>query len=62
MSAHASRFAEIIIRLGRTLSSSTLRFWTGLISERPDQYQPERYYMRGPGPKCREKHGEVSAR
>jgi hypothetical protein len=22
-----------------------------------EPYRPERHYMRGPGPKCREKHG-----
>jgi hypothetical protein len=36
--------------------------WTGFITWRvrvsdPDKaYQPERYYMRGPGPKWRQKH------
>jgi hypothetical protein len=31
---------------------------------RPRPYRPERYYMRGPGPKCREKHalGRIDAR
>jgi hypothetical protein len=28
-------------------------FWGGAVS----QYQPEAHYMRGPGPKWREKHG-----
>jgi hypothetical protein len=59
MAANALMIADIVVRLGRTVRSSILRFWTGLISERPDQYQPERHYMRGPGPKCREKRGEL---
>jgi hypothetical protein len=25
-------------------------------------YKPERYYMRGPGPKWREKHGQIEPR
>ena len=25
-------------------------------------YRPERHYMRGPGPKCREKQAQVSTR
>ena len=27
-----------------------------------DPYRPERHYMRGPGPKWREKHGELAVR
>lgn len=30
--------------------------WQGLLSNIFDPYQPERHYMRGPGPKWREKH------
>ncbi len=26
---------------------------------RPQTYRPEAYYMRGPGPKWREKHGQL---
>ena len=59
MAAHVSMIADVVVRVGRTVRSSILRFWTGLISERPDHYQPERHYMRGPGPKWREKRGEV---
>ena len=31
------------------------RRWASLRTSLFDPYQPERYYMRGPGPKCREK-------
>jgi hypothetical protein len=27
------------------------------LSRRPNAYRPEKHYMRGPGPKCREKLG-----
>ena len=38
----------------RTVALNLLTaFWGGSVS----QYQPEAHYMRGPGPKWREKHG-----
>jgi hypothetical protein len=33
------------------------RRWRRLSASLFDPYQPERHYMRGPGPKWREKHG-----
>jgi hypothetical protein len=42
-------------RSARVLSTFP-QFWHGLLSNRPDRYWPERHYMRGPGPKWREKH------
>jgi hypothetical protein len=39
-------------RLGAIL----LDFWKDLIRELTDPYRPERYYMRGPGPKWLAKH------
>jgi hypothetical protein len=31
--------------------------WQKQMTRLFDPYRPERHYMRGPGPKCREKHG-----
>ncbi len=31
--------------------------WRRFMNELLDRYRPERHYMRGPGPKWREKHG-----
>jgi hypothetical protein len=31
--------------------------WQGHAAHLSDPYRPERYYMRGPGPKWRAKHG-----
>jgi hypothetical protein len=31
-------------------------FWRDLTRDRFGSYHPERHYMRGPGPKWREKH------
>jgi hypothetical protein len=33
------------------------RRWQRHAAHLSDPYQPERHYMRGPGPKWREKHG-----
>jgi hypothetical protein len=33
--------------------------WRKLMSSLFDPYRPELHYMRGPGPKWREKHGQV---
>jgi hypothetical protein len=32
------------------------RWWRALVTHLLDPYRPERHYMRGPGPKWREKH------
>jgi hypothetical protein len=37
-------------------AGSLARFWTGLMKDLFDPYRPERHYMRGPGPRWREKH------
>jgi hypothetical protein len=38
-----------------------VRRWQKQIARLRDPYRPERHYMRGPGPKWREKHGLVKA-
>jgi hypothetical protein len=52
------------------LASTAVGAWTSLVNSLRmlitidvRTYQPEKYYMRGPGPKWREKHarGQVSA-
>ena len=32
------------------------RWWRAVVTSIIDPYRPERHYMRGPGPKWREKH------
>jgi hypothetical protein len=58
-SAPPSVLASAALRAWRSLENS-LR---ALITIDVRTYQPEKYYMRGPGPKWREKHarGRVSA-
>ena len=45
--------------LGRVLGA-TARRWRRLTAPLFDPYRPELHYMRGPGPKWREKHGRTA--
>jgi len=47
-----STFASSAGNACRTL----IGFWRGLIAIEARPYAPEKHYMRGPGPKWREKH------
>jgi hypothetical protein len=38
------------------------RHWRRLVGSQSDPYRPELHYMRGPGPKWREKHGAPPTR
>jgi len=40
-----------------TLLNAAAQRWQRQIVRLFDPYRPELHYMRGPGPKCREKHG-----
>ena len=57
MSVHSFRYPSINSMRARfrTVALNYLTaFWGGSVN----QYQPEVHYMRGPGPKWREKHGQ----
>jgi hypothetical protein len=45
---------------GRVLGTM-LRRWRRLTTLLSDRYRPEQHYMRGPGPKWREKHSAATA-
>jgi len=63
MMANASLVLATLLRLARRLRTVAPRSSRdGLMNDRPDNYRPERHYMRGPGPKWREKHGGIRAR
>jgi hypothetical protein len=51
-STSGAKTAPAAFPAGRPLA----RFWAGLMKDLFDPYRPERHYMRGPGPKWREKH------
>ena len=53
---HYPNAAPVLARLGQR------RRWRKLIHELFSRYRPERHYMRGPGPKWREKHDASSER
>ena len=51
--------------LQRKTASPRLSLWRRLLDRLTPQtvtYRPERYYMRGPGPKYRERHGGQTPR
>ena len=41
---------------GRIHVGAGRRSWRSIMAELFDHYRPERHYMRGPGPKWRQKH------
>jgi hypothetical protein len=43
------------------LSAAGLDIWRRLRQGMFDSYRPELHYMRGPGPKWREKHADVAS-
>ena len=56
MSLHSSGGLSLGLmraRLRKAVPNLLNAFWGGSVS----QYRPEAHYMRGPGPKWREKHG-----
>ena len=53
LAAAASTLAPLLTRQGATL----LKLATALLAGSLKRYHPEDHYMRGPGPKWREKYG-----
>jgi len=53
MTIRPDRFVANLVTAGRVVLSALATFLFG--PGKP--YHPERHYMRGPGPKWREKHG-----
>ena len=52
LSKSPSPFARAALKLWTAATT----VWQATLAERRKPYEPERYYMRGPGPKWREKH------
>jgi hypothetical protein len=42
------------------IGAAIAALWRSLVKDLFGTYHPERHYMRGPGPKCRAKHGFAS--
>ena len=58
MSAFSDSYVSRVlpaIRASRSSFDAEARRWLWLRTSLLDPYRPERHYMRGPGPKCRDK-------
>ena len=51
----------LAVTIANTRAAMVDAWWTAM-GDQPDRYRPEAHYMRGPGPKWREKHAGVSTR
>ena len=51
----ALRVSRATLTLGQPLGHSVAQHWQKLKKQLLDRYRPELHYMRGPGPKWREK-------
>ena len=60
MSQHRSSVVFVLVSAGAKAWVAVVNAYRTLIT--PDYYRPEVYYMRGPGPKWRAKHAQVSTR
>ena len=59
MSAFAGPYVRQVLLIPSYGVDACRRRWRTLTSSLFDPYRPELHYMRGPGPKWREKHGQV---
>jgi hypothetical protein len=58
--SHITRSVFPASSLRVALSAAGLDIWRGLRQGMFDSYRPELHYMRGPGPKWREKHAHAA--
>jgi hypothetical protein len=56
MDRNSLNVATVLSSKARTIWAALLNSWRMLMIVEADTYRPEAYYMRGPGPKWREKH------
>jgi hypothetical protein len=62
MSRSLSEFVAGISLTGARFRSAAHGFWASLMPGPAERYRPEAHYMRGPGPKWRAKHVQISSR
>jgi hypothetical protein len=58
----ASRVAALAVSAPMAGDGRLAGLWRKFVKDLLDPYRPELHYMRGPGPKWREKHGIDAAR
>jgi hypothetical protein len=62
MSDRLSPAAHVLAFLVGKARAALARAWRLAVGEPADRYRPEAHYMRGPGPKWRAKHAQISPR
>ena len=62
MSHRLADLLSIVASAGLRTGAAAASAWRLLMPDQADNYRPEAHYMRGPGPKCREKNAQISAR
>jgi hypothetical protein len=56
-----SRAGRVLALTVAKASAAAANAWRNATAIEADRYHPEAHYMRGPGPKWRAKHAQVSA-
>jgi hypothetical protein len=59
MTQQFAKSASAIRAAAKQAWTAVVETCCALLGERPQTYRPEAYYMRGPGPKWREKHPQT---
>jgi hypothetical protein len=53
------RRRSVVVSKAASLLATTGEYWRAQVARLTNPYHPELHYMRGPGPKWREKHPEA---
>jgi hypothetical protein len=62
MSQRAWNLSSILASAVLKTWAAATNCWRSLMRDQDDNYRPEAHYMRGPGPKWREKNAQMSTR
>jgi phosphohistidine phosphatase SixA len=58
MTQRLSTLASVLASAAVRASTTVMNWCCSVMAEQPKVYHPEAYYMRGPGPRWREKHAQ----
>jgi hypothetical protein len=58
----ARKVACVLVFVVVRARAAVAKAWQTAMADQGDKYRPEAHYMRGPGPKWRAKHAQVSVR
>jgi hypothetical protein len=62
MGRQVSKIAYVLAFVVVRLRAAAAVAWQSRMVDQAENYRPEAHYMRGPGPKWRAKHAQVSIR